>query len=308
MAFALVTGGAGFIGSHIVEGLLKEGHKVRVVDSLITGYEKNLASVMDEIEFIKADIADDGVAEGACEGVDYVFHEAAVPTVPGSFEKPFVNQKSGEIATLKVLEAARKAGVKRLMFAASAAAYGNLPGLPKRESDPVDPLSPYAVSKLAGEYYLKSYALEHGLDTVSLRYFNVFGPRQDPNSQYSGVISVFHKLLSKGIQPKIYGNGGQTRDFIYVGDVARANIAAMNSQTPLNGSVINIAGGKAVSILQLAEMMAEALGVKLDPVIEPERSGDVRDSLADVSRANELLGFKAEVNIAEGLKWLCQTA
>ena len=306
MKRVLVTGGAGFIGSHLAEALTARGLQVRVVDSFVTGRIENLASIRDKIEFIEADVADPVTAAAAVADVDTVFHEAAIPSVPVSFEHPMANQHSGEVALMAVLNAARKAGVRRVIFAASAAAYGNLPGLPKREDMPTDPRSPYAVSKLAAENYLSVFAQETPIDCASLRYFNVFGPRQDPKSPYSGVISIFCDRLAQGIQPMIYGDGGQTRDFIYVEDVVRANLAAMDAPGRLNGAVINVARGEETSVKRLMETLARLMGKNIEPAFAPERTGDVRQSVADVSRAEKLLGFRAQVGVEEGLRRLIE--
>ncbi|AMV37478.1 SDR family oxidoreductase [Planctomyces sp. SH-PL62] len=298
----LVTGGAGFIGSHLVEALLAEGRRVRVLDDLSTGRASNLDSVRDRIEWIKAGATDLGACERAMEGVEYVFHEAAIPSVPRSVAEPLLSHASGPTATINVLEAARRAGVRRVMFAASSSAYGESETLPKVETMLPDPLSPYAAGKLAGEHYVRVYARTMGLDGVSLRYFNVFGPRQDPSSPYSGVISLFIKAMSRGERPKIYGDGLQTRDFTYVADVVRANLLAMKREKPLQGRVFNVGGGRRISLLDLIAALNSVLGTDLTPELLPPRAGDVRDSLACLKRIEGELGYKPSIDFAEGLR------
>ena len=298
----LVTGGAGFIGSHLVEALLDQGCRVRVLDDLSTGKAANLAPFRDRIEFLEASASDFSACERAAEGIDYVFHEAAVPSVPRSVAEPLPSHASGPTATLNVLEASRRAGVKRVMFAASSSAYGDLATLPKVETMLPDPLSPYAAGKLAGEHYVRVYARTMGLDAVSLRYFNVFGPRQDPSSPYSGVISLFIKAMSRGERPRIYGDGRQTRDFTYVADVVRANLAAMRREAPLQGTTLNVGGGRRVSLLELVAALNEILGTDLEPELLPPRAGDVRDSLAGLERIERELGYRPSVEFAEGLR------
>ena len=298
----LVTGGAGFIGSHLVEALVADGHPVRVLDDLSTGRASNLDSVRDRIEFIEASASDFSACERATRGVAYVFHEAAIPSVPRSVAEPLPSHESGPTATLNVLEASRRAGVRRVMFAASSSAYGESPTLPKVETMLPDPLSPYAAGKLAGEHYVRVYARTMGLDGVSLRYFNVFGPRQDPSSPYSGVISLFIKAMARGDRPKVYGDGLQTRDFTYVADVVRANLAAMRRESPLGGRALNVGGGRSVSLLDLVAALNAILGTDLRPEFLPARAGDVRDSLAGLDRIAEELGYKPSVDFAEGLR------
>ena len=298
----LVTGGAGFIGSHLVEALAAEGYAVRVLDDLSTGRASNLDAVRDRIEFVEASASDFAECERAMQGVAYVFHEAAVPSVPRSVAEPLQSHESGPTATLNVLEAARRAGVRRVMFAASSSAYGETETLPKVESIVPDPLSPYAAGKLAGEHYVRVYARSMGLDGVSLRYFNVFGPRQDPSSPYSGVISLFLKAMSRGERPRIYGDGLQTRDFTYVDDVVRANLLAMRREEPLGGAALNVGGGRRVSLLDLVAALNAILGTDLEPELLPPRAGDVRDSLAGLDLVAKELGYKPSVDFAEGLR------
>jgi len=298
----LVTGGAGFIGSHLVEVLLDEGHRVRVIDNLATGRPENLAAVKDRIEWVEASLADFDACRRAVEGIDVVFHEAAIPSVPRSVAEPLPSHESGPTATLHILEAARLAGVRRLMFAASSSAYGDTETSPKIETMYPNPLSPYAAGKLAGEHYVRVYARTMGLDAVSLRYFNVFGPRQDPSSPYSGVISLFIKAMSRGERPKIYGDGLQTRDFTYVSNVVAANLAAMRHPEPLGGVVVNVGAGQSISLLDLITELNKLLGTDLEPEFLPPRAGDVRDSLASLERAGKLLGYRPTVDFAEGLR------
>lgn len=298
----LVTGGAGFIGSHLVEALAAKGYAVRVLDDLSTGRASNLDAVRDRIEFVEASASDFSACERAARGVAYVFHEAAIPSVPRSVAEPLQSHESGPTATLNVLEAARRAGVRRVMFAASSSAYGETETLPKVETIVPDPLSPYAAGKLAGEHYVRVYARTMGLDGVSLRYFNVFGPRQDPSSPYSGVISLFLKAMSRGERPRIYGDGLQTRDFTYVDDIVRANLLAMRREEPLGGAALNVGGGRRVSLLDLVAALNAILGTDLEPELLPPRAGDVRDSLAGLDLVAKELGYKPSVDFAEGLR------
>jgi UDP-glucose 4-epimerase len=299
---ALVTGGAGFIGSHIVDALLARGLGVRVVDDLSTGRVANLAGVRDRIEWIEASLTDFDACLRATEGVDFVFHQAAIPSVPRSVAEPLESHASGPTATLNILEAARRAGVRRVMFAASSSAYGDTAVLPKEEGMLPSPLSPYAAGKLAGEHYIQVYARTMGLDGVSLRYFNIFGPRQDPSSPYSGVISLFIKAMSRGEQPRIYGDGSQTRDFTYVANAVAANLAAMDHLGPLAGRVLNVGVGRGVSLLGLVEALNQVLGTRLAPEFLPPRAGDVKDSLASLDRVRAVLGYEPTVDFVEGLR------
>lgn len=298
----LVTGGAGFIGSHIVEALLDRGLRVRVIDDLSTGRLANLDGVRDRIDWIEATLTDFDACRRATEGVDYVFHQAAIPSVPRSVAEPLESHSSGPTATLNILEAARRAGVRRVMFAASSSAYGDTEVLPKHEGMLPNPLSPYAAGKLAGEHYIQVYARTMGLDGVSLRYFNIFGPRQDPSSPYSGVISLFIKAMSNGQRPKIYGDGSQTRDFTFVANAVAANLAAMMHPEPLSGRVLNVGIGRGVSLLELVEALNRILGTRLEPEFLPPRVGDVKDSLASLDRTRAVLGYKPTVDFMEGLK------
>lgn len=302
MSRYLVTGGAGFIGSHLVDSLVAAGEHVRVVDDLSTGHRENLSSHgADAIEFIEDDLSAPGVAARVVEGVEYVLHIAAIPSVPRSVKDPVGSHHANVDATLLLLEAARAADVKRVVFASSSSVYGDSPTLPKHERMPTNPLSPYALQKLIGEQYMQLYHALYGLDSVALRFFNVFGPRQDPSSPYSGVISVFTAALSERRQPTIHGDGRQTRDFTYVSDVASGVIAA-STASGVSGKVINLAPGGRVSIDGLFEVLRELIGADVMPVYGPPREGDVRDSQADNTLARELLGFDAKVTIEEGLR------
>jgi UDP-glucose 4-epimerase len=298
----LVTGGAGFIGSHLVEALLGEGFRVRVVDNLTTGSRSNLAHLRKDYDWIEGDLADFDICRQAVEEVAYVLHHAAIPSVPRSVREPISSHASGPTATLNILEAARLAGVRRFVFAASSSAYGETSALPKREDMLPQPLSPYAAGKLAGEAYVFTYARTMGLDGVSLRYFNIFGPRQDPSSPYSGVISIFARRMSQGLRPVIFGDGAQTRDFTYVANVVTANLAALRCPRPLEGTVYNVGTGRRISLLELVAAMNRILGTNLEPEFKPARAGDVRDSQASLERIREALGYQPVVDFEEGLR------
>lgn len=301
---ALVTGGAGFIGSHLAEALAKAGLRVRVVDNLRSGNRENLAAIASEIEFIEGDLTDPGVCRAAVAGVDCVFHQAAIPSVPRSIADPLGSHSSGPTATLNLLVAAQASGVRRFLFAASSSAYGDTSELPKREDMLPRPLSPYAAGKLAGEHYVSVFAKTMGLDGASLRYFNVFGPRQDPSSPYSGVIALFLKAIAGGRRPVIHGDGRQTRDFTYVDNVVHANVLALNHPRPLAGAIYNVGAGASVSLLGLVEGLNRLLGKSLEPEFLPARAGDVRDSLASLDLIRDELGYTPIVSFDEGLKRL----
>ncbi len=305
----LVTGGAGFIGSHLVEALLEEGCRVRVADNLSTGHRANLGHLAGRYEWIEGDLADPAVCQRAAAGVDAVFHEAAIPSVPRSVREPLQSHSSGPTAALNVLEAARQAGVGRFIFAASSSAYGETEELPKHEAMLPSPLSPYAAGKLSGEYYVSVYAQTMGLDGVSLRYFNVFGPRQDPSSPYSGVISRFADAMRAGQRPIIYGDGHQTRDFTYVSNVVAANLAAYRAPRPLQGAVLNVGTGRRISLLDLvAAINPDPSGTNLEPEFQPPRPGDVRDSQASLDRIKAVLGYEPRVDFEEGLRRTLEAA
>jgi len=300
MAVYLVTGGAGFIGSHLTEELVRRGHRVRVVDSLITGKRRNVAHIPG-VEFLEGDLADPGVAERAVQGVDYVLHQAAIPSVPRSVKDPVTSHRANVDASLNLLVAARDGRVKRLVYAGSSSAYGNTPTLPKREDMPTHPLSPYALQKLVSEQYCQMFTALYGLETVTIRYFNVFGPRQDPGSPYSGVISLFAAALLEGRQPIIYGDGEQTRDFTYVANVVDGVLRAVEAPGAA-GEVINVATGGRISLNELLLTMNRSVGSHLEAVYKESRAGDVHDSQADISKAKKLLGYVPIVPLDEGLK------
>jgi nucleoside-diphosphate-sugar epimerase len=296
----LVTGGAGFIGSHLAEELARRGHAVRVVDSLITGKRRNLEHVP-HVDFIEGDLADFAVAQRAVDGIDYVLHQAAIPSVPRSVKDPIGSNRANIDASINVLVAARDAGVKRLVYAGSSSAYGNTPTLPKQEDMAPSPLSPYALQKLVAEQYAQMFTRLYGFETVTTRYFNVFGPRQDPGSPYSGVISLFATALLEGRQPTIYGDGEQTRDFTYVANVVDGVLRA--SEAPnVAGQVINVATGGRISLNELVRVMNRIVGTELEPIYQEERAGDVRDSQADITKAKTLLGYTPIVPLEEGLR------
>ncbi len=299
MANYLVTGGAGFIGSHLAEELLRRGHRVRVADSLITGKRANL-SHLPEVEFLHGDLAEEDFARRAVVGMDFVLHQAAIPSVPRSVEDPVTSNRANIDATLNVLVAARDAKVKRVVYAGSSSAYGNQPTLPKVETMPTAPLSPYALQKLVAEQYCQLFTSLYGLETVTTRYFNVFGPRQDPSSPYSGVISLFISAMSAGRTPTIYGDGEQTRDFTYVANVVDGVLRAVEAPKA-SGQVINVATGGRISLNQLYEAVQRIVGSHGTPAYGPPRAGDVKDSQADISKAKQLLGYTPIVSFDQGL-------
>ena len=295
-----MTGGAGFIGSHLTEELRRRGEQVRVADSLITGKRANLAHVQG-VEFIEGDLADLAFAKRAVQGIDYVLHQAAIPSVPRSVEDPITSNRANIDATLNVLVAARDAGVERIVYAGSSSAYGNTPTLPKREDMVPNPLSPYALQKLVGEQYMRMFTALYDLETVTIRYFNVFGPRQDPSSPYSGVISVFAKALLENKAPTIYGDGEQTRDFTYVANVVDGVLRAAKARDA-SGAVINVATGSSISLNRLFRVMRDLTGSRVDVQYGPLRHGDVKDSLADITKARTLLGYEPTVSFEDGLR------
>src|SRR6266487_93223 len=298
----LVTGGAGFIGSHLVAALAQKGARVRVIDDLSTGRRENLQGIKGDVDFIHASLLDIAATRRTLEDVEIVFHEAAIPSVPRSVDNPLETHDASVNATFSLLLAARDRKVRRVIYAASSSAYGDQPELPKYEDMRPEPLSPYAVAKLVGEYYCRVFTRVYGLETVSLRYFNVFGPRQDPSSPYSGVISRFISALLSGERPVIYGDGEQSRDFTYIDNVVEANLRAAETQKGI-GQIINIANGERITLNQLLDEVKSLTAkseVKAD--YQPTRSGDVRHSLADISRARELLGFEPRVGLREGLQ------
>jgi nucleoside-diphosphate-sugar epimerase len=303
----LVTGGAGFIGSHLVEELLRRGHRVRVADNLSTGKSDNIeaarCAVSDagDLDVLVGDLADVDVARRAVDGIDVVLHQAAIPSVPRSIDDPLTSHRANVDATVSVLVAARDAGVSRVVFAGSSSEYGDTPTLPKHEDMPLNPLSPYALQKVVSEQYLQQFTRHYGLETVSIRYFNVFGPRQDPSSPYSGVISLFIRALLKGHAPVIHGDGEQTRDFTYVANVVNGVLLAADARA-VSGEIINVATGTRISLNQLLDMLQRLMGTALKPAYGPPRSGDVRDSQADISKARRLLGYEPAVAFEDGLR------
>jgi nucleoside-diphosphate-sugar epimerase len=300
MATYLVTGGAGFIGSHIVDALIGRGQRVRVLDNFSTGHRENLAHLRERIEVIEGDVRDAAAVQAAMDGIEYVLHQAALPSVPRSVADPLTTNEVNVRGTLNVLQAARQTGVHRVVFASSSSVYGNAPALPKAETLPVNPLSPYAVSKLAGECYCRSFHQVYGLPTVALRYFNVFGPRQDPLSQYAAVIPRFITALLHGERPTIYGDGSQSRDFTFVANVVQANLLACEHDEA-NGQAINVACHEQHTLTELYSRLAELLGTPLKPQFLTERVGDVQHSLAAIDLAHRLLDYAPVVSWQQGL-------
>lgn len=306
MSICLVTGGAGFIGSHLVEALLVRGDTVRVLDDLSSGHLENLSHVIDRIDFIEGNIRDSATVQQATSGVDFIFHLAALVSVPKSMAEPTEAELINAVGTLNVLNAAKAAGVQRLVLSSTCAVYGDDPTLPKTETMCPQPKSPYAISKLAAEHYCQIFNESFGLETVILRYFNIFGPRQDPSSAYSGVISIFVDKLSQGLAPTIFGNGQQTRDFVFVDDVVRANLLAAEAPKA-SGEIFNIGTGRPISINQLFENLRHIFNCDLKPDYRPARTGDILHSYANPSRAKTVLGWQAQVDFEEGLKRLVET-
>jgi len=298
----LVTGGAGFIGSHLVEALVRRGHQVKVADNLSTGNIDNLSGIRHHIEFVEVDLSDPYWSMRVVEGIDAISHQAAVPSVPRSVADPLESHMACATTTINLLNAAREHKIKRFVYAASSAAYGDNPALPKTESMRPEPRSPYAVAKLAGEHYVEAFSACYGLSAVSLRYFNIFGPRQDPSSPYSGVIARFSKLMMQGERPTIFGDGSQTRDFTYVENVVHANLLALESSDELRGCALNIGTGVRISLNQLVEELNRLLGTRLKPIYEASRAGDVMHSVASIALAQGVLGYKPVVDFALGLE------
>jgi UDP-N-acetylglucosamine/UDP-N-acetylgalactosamine 4-epimerase len=310
MANYLVTGGAGFIGSHIAETLLKEGHLVRILDNFSTGHRENLQNLQSafasSLEIIEGDIRDPKACDLAVSGLDFVFHQAAQISVPQSIHDPETTQDVNIRGTLNVLQASQKAGIKRLVLASSTAIYGDSPiekdaQKPKRETMPPNPLSPYALSKLVGEYYCRLFSKLYDMPAVALRYFNVFGPRQDPNSEYAAVIPKFIERLLQKASPIIYGDGKQSRDFVFVADVVQANLKACH-QPGVSGEVFNVASGRSVTLLQLLENLKKIFKSDQAAVLAPARPGDIRYSKADIQKIRKLLGYQPEIGLRQGLK------
>jgi len=297
----LVTGGAGFIGSNIAAKLVLQGCFVRVIDNLLTGKKSNLADIIDRIEFVEADMGDEKIARKVMKDIDVVLHQGALPSVPRSIDDPAETHRHCLDATFTLLLAARDAGVKRFVYASSSSAYGDTPTLPKVETMPPRPLSPYAVGKLAGEYYCSVFYEVFGLETISLRYFNVFGPHQDPTSQYAAAIPAFVTAILKDQQPTVFGDGLQTRDFTYVDNVVEANLLAAKAEHTA-GQLLNIACGKAVTVNETIDVINELLGKNIKPLYTDPRPGDIKHSLADITLAKNLIGYEPTVQFKDGLK------
>jgi len=303
MARYLVTGAAGFIGSSLVRALLERGDQVRGVDNFATGRRENLTEVLDRIDFREADILNLDAMHQACEGIDYVLHQAAIPSVPKSVLDPLGSNRANVDGTVNVLVAARDAKVKRVVYAASSSAYGDTPTLPKYEAMPPSPISPYAVAKLASELYMISFYRCYGLETVCLRYFNIFGPRQDPSSPYSGVLAKFSQQMLRGEQPTIFGDGETSRDFTFIDNAVSGNLLACSAPaSECAGRVFNCATGRRITLNQTFEAMKKLTGYQGTVNYAPERSGDIKHSLADISQAEKHLGYKVLVNFEEGLR------
>lgn len=301
MRMFLVTGGAGFIGSNIAEKLVARGDRVRVLDNLSTGHLRNLDGFVDGLEFIEGDICDMETVQKAVSGVDCIFHEAALASVPRSVKAPLDTNAACVAGTVTLLDAARRAGVRRVVYAASSSAYGDQPTCSKRETDMPMPISPYGAAKLAAEFYMQAFAATYDIETVSLRYFNVFGPRQDPNSQYSAVIPLFITAMLSGRRPTVYGDGLQSRDFTFVDNVVHANLLAADAPG-VSGRMFNCANGRTTDLLTLLRILNELLGTDIQPVHESPRVGDVRESLADITQARRMLGYETQVAFEEGLR------
>jgi nucleoside-diphosphate-sugar epimerase len=303
MALYLITGIGGFIGSSLARALVARGEQVRGVDNFSTGNRKNIAELLDRIDFRDTDILDLDAMHNACAGVDYVLHQAAIPSVPKSVLDPLASNRANLDGTVNVLVAARDAKVKRVVFAASSSVYGETPTLPKRESMTPDPISPYAVAKLASEHYLISFYRCYQLETVALRYFNIFGPRQDPSSPYSGVLAKFITIMLRGEQPAIYGDGEQSRDFTYIDNAVEANLLACQAPAAkAAGQVFNVATGRRVSLNETFKLLQPLTSYSGQPKYEAERGGDIKHSLADISKAEAALGYKPKVDFEEGLR------
>src|SRR5580692_9097456 len=303
MSTYLITGIAGFIGSSLARAVLAQGDNVRGVDNFSTGKRSNIAELLDRIDVREADLLDLEAMQSACKGVDYVLHEAAIPSVPRSVLNPLESNQANVDGTVSVLVAARDAKVKRVIYAASSSAYGDTPTLPKREDMSPNPISPYAVAKLASEYYMASFSRCYGLETVALRYFNIFGPRQDPSSPYSGVLAKFITQMLSGTQPTMFGDGEQSRDFTYIDNAVEANLLACKAPgSQVAGEVFNVATGRRVTLNETFKLLQGLTSYSGSPVYGPERGGDIRHSLADISLAEKHLGYKSKVNFEEGLR------
>jgi UDP-glucose 4-epimerase len=297
----LVTGGAGFIGSHIANALVRRGDRVRVLDNLSTGFLSNLEPIREDVEFIEADLVDSQAVARAVAGVDCIFHEAALASVPLSVDRPLDTHASCATGTVALLDAARRAGVRRLVYASSSALYGDRPGTPKHETDLPAPISPYGAAKLAAEYYCGAFSASFPIQTVALRYFNVFGPQQDPKNPYAAVIPIFITAILSRKPPVIFGDGQQSRDFTYVADVVQANLLAADAEGAAN-RVMNVATGRSISLLELLAGLNEVLGTRVEAVFAPPRPGDIRESTADIALARKLLGYEPAVPLIDGLR------
>jgi len=297
----LVTGGAGFIGSHLVEALVRRGDRVRVLDNLSTGFRSNLEPFGDAVQLVEADLVDAEAVARAVAGVDCVFHQAALASVPLSVDHPLRTHAACATGTVTLLDAARRAGVRRVVYASSSALYGDRPGSPKRETDLPAPISPYGAAKLAAEYYCGAFSATFAIETVALRYFNVFGPRQDPKNPYAAVIPIFLTAILSGKAPVIFGDGTQSRDFTYVADVAQANLLAADAPDAAN-RVMNVATGRSITLLELLAGLNEVLGTRIEPAFAPPRPGDIHESTADIALARKLLGYAPGVSLIEGLR------
>ena len=301
MQQCLVTGGAGFIGSHLVEGLVARGHQVRVLDDLSTGKLANLQAVRDRVEVIEGSITDPAAVARAVQGREVIYHLAALPSVARSVEEPVLSHEVCATGTVRVLDAARRSGVRRVVYAASSSAYGDIPGAVRREDEPVSPMSPYAAAKLAGEHYCRCFTTVYGLETVRLRFFNIFGPRQDPKSPYTGVIALFIAALAEGRRPRVDGDGLQSRDFTYVENAVQAVMKAADAPAAV-GNVYNIGNGGSTTVLDLIKHLNQLLGSDLQPEFGPPRPGDVRHSQADITRARRDLNYEPAISFVEGLR------
>src|ERR1700691_3186525 len=302
MALSLITGIVGFIGSSLARELLRRGEQVRGVDNFSTGKKDNLSGILETIDFREADILDLEAMKLACTGADYVLHQAAIPSVPKSVLDPIGSNRANIDGTVNVLVAARDAKVKRVVYAASSSAYGDTPTLPKKEEMTPDPISPYAVAKLASERYMISFYRCYGLETVSLRYFNIFGPRQDPSSPYSGVLAKFITQMLRGEQPTIFGDGEQSRDFTYIDNAVEAKLLSCHAAPQAAGKVFNVTTGRRVTLNETFQLLRGMSSYKGQPIYGPERGGDIKHSLADISRAEKYIGYKPKVDFEEGLR------
>jgi len=299
----LITGVAGFIGSSLARELVAQGESVRGIDNFLTGKKENLKDFAEKIDFRETSILDEAALSDACKDVDFILHEAALPSVPRSIADPLETHLHNVTGTLNVLTAARKAGVKRIVYAASSSAYGDTPTLPKREDMAPKPISPYGVSKLAAEHYMQAFHRTYGMETVCLRYFNIFGPGQDAQSEYSAVLAKFITQMLKGEMPTIYGNGEQTRDFNFIDNCVSANLLACRANTAkVSGKVFNVAGGKQISLNETFKILKQIIGFTGEVNYQPERKGDIKHSLADISQISEAMGYAPNVDFVEGLK------